>query len=516
MPGAGVVVGTHQWLGKVVVLALLSAVLGIPVAVSVSAPAEAAARTGTVVVTIKAPAGVPATVRLTSKGRTKVARKRAAGTSTRVRLTVPVGRWRVAPKDTVTEAGTYEGAASRSTVRVRAGRTTGVTVAYEQVRTPGNVALTITAPAGVPGTVRLVSGAETILAGKAPAGTTQTLDLDVPPGQWQVVAEDVVHDSVLFTGTPGAPVLDVPATGTVAARVDYAPAPSVSDLHIAAIEPTRIELGWTGPSADATYSVRRAVGATAPASVGAGTPVTLEGAKAVDTSVSPGATYAYSVFAQATGSSQWVGPVSTVVTAPPSSMAGETAAVVTNPSTIMVTDAAAVATSAAGGTVTSTVPAGRTPVLGQSWVLPPDTDIPTGYLGNVVSISPDGRSVQLEPAALADAFDYLDINVPSFQSLPVQTAAAGRRAARGVISCGGEVEGELDVDRDLQPYGDIHATLTKKKVFGKNIPVGQPSTASSASRRPCRRRRRSRPVPAASSTCPRSPSGSWPARCRWS
>jgi hypothetical protein len=467
------VVGIRRWLGQGLVLALTSAALGIPVAASVSAPASAAARTGTVVVTIKTPAGVPATVRLTSKGRAKVAKKPAAGTSTKVRLTVPVGRWRVTPRDTVTDTDVYEGTASRSSVRVRSGRTASLTVRYSKVATLGNVALTINTPDGVPGTVRLESGGETLVAGKAPEGTTETVHLDVPPGSWQVVAEDVVDDSALFTGTPDPAVLEVPDSGAVSASVDYAAAPSISDLHVVAIEPTRIELGWTEPSAGAGYVVRRAAGTTAPGSVGAGTPVPVDATTATDAAITPGETYAYSVFAQAAGSSAWVGPVSTVVTAPPTDLSGETAAAVTNPSTVMITDAAAVATTAAAGRVTSTVPAGRTPVVGQSWVLPPDTDIPTGYLGLVVAISPDGQSVELEPAALADAFDYLEVNVPSFASLPVQQVGpGGRAAARGVISCGGEVEGDLDVTRDLKPYGDIHATLTKKKILGKNFPVG--------------------------------------------
>ena len=96
----------------------------------------------------------------------------------------------------------------------------------------------------------------------------------------------------------------------------------------------------------------------------------------------------------------------------------------------MITNPAAVVTSASNGKVTTSVPTGRTPTLGQSRVLPPDTDIPTGYLGKVTAISADGKSVTLAPAGLAEAFDYLDINVPSFEALPVQTLPAGLGSAR--------------------------------------------------------------------------------------
>ena len=44
--------------------------------------------------------------------------------------------------------------------------------------------------------------------------------------------------------------------------------------------------------------------------------VAVDGASATDTEVSPGETYAYSVFAQAAGSSAWVGQVSTIVRPP--------------------------------------------------------------------------------------------------------------------------------------------------------------------------------------------------------
>ena len=258
----------------------------------------------------------------------------------------------------------------------------------------------------------------------------------------------------------------------------YSQAPSVRDLHVVAIEPTRVQLAWTEPSAGAGYSVRRAQGSSAPATVSEGTAIAVDGASATDTAVSPGQTYSYSVFAQASGSSTWVGPVSTTVTAPPARLSGETATVVTNPATVMVTNPDAVVTSASDGQVTTSVPAGRTPTLGQSWVLPADTDIPTGYLGRVIAISADGSSVALAPAGLADAFDYLDINVPSFESLPVQASPAGPGSARGsrasvVMACDAGTDGStLSIDRDLDPYGNLHATLTKTEILGKDVPVG--------------------------------------------
>jgi len=329
--------------------------------------------------------------------------------------------------------------------------------------------------------VRLQSGDITRVATKPPAGTSATVRLTVLAGSWQVAPQQIVDDSALFVGAASESAVEVPSGGSASATVTYSQAPSVRDLHLVAIEPTRVQLAWIEPSAGASYSVRRAQGASAPATVSEGTLIAVDGASATDSQVSPGTTYAYSVFAQATGSNTWVGPVSTIVTAPPTRVSGETATVVTNPATVMVTNPDAVVTSAINGQVTTSVPAGRTPTLGQSWVLPADTDIPTGYLGKVTAVSTDGKSVTLAPAGLADAFDYLDINVPSFESLPVQVLPAGPGSAResrgstarGVISCSGGLDGSrLEIDRDLDPYGDLHATLTKTKVLGKNVPVG--------------------------------------------
>ena len=171
--------GIRYWLGRALTLVLLGALLSAPLAGT--APAVAVARTGTIVVTIKTPAGVPGDVRLTSHGRAKVVRKAAAGTTVTVRLTVPVGGWRVSPRQIATSAALYAGSSTRSVVRVRAGRTSAVTVTYQKMTSAGTLELTINTPAGVPGTVRLQSAGATRMAVKPPAGTSEVVRLSVPP-----------------------------------------------------------------------------------------------------------------------------------------------------------------------------------------------------------------------------------------------------------------------------------------------------------------------------------------------
>ncbi|WP_148613415.1 hypothetical protein [Nocardioides rubriscoriae] len=471
----------RHWLSRAVALTLLTALVSVTHLTATAAgpiPRAAVPKVGTVVMTIRTPAGVPGKVRLTSAGKTRTFTKAARGTTIRVRMQVPVGRWRVSPQQVSAGSALYAGSSTRQVVQVRAGRTSALTVSYTKKASTGTLVLVIDAPDGVPGTVGLQSGSQSRVATKPPAGTSATVRLSVPAGSWRVAPRDVVGESALYAGIADRAVLSVAPGGTATATVAYSAVPSVRDLHVTAIEPTRVQLAWTAPADGAVYVVRRAPGTVAPASATAGSAVPVDGLTATDTEVIAGQTVTYSVFAQSPGSSSWVGPVSTVVTPPPVVVSGETAAVVTDPATVMITDPDQVVTSAAAGRVTVSVPAGRTPVVGQSWVLPPDTDLPTGYLGKVSSVAADGRSVALVPAGLADAFDYLDIDVPSFASLPGRRlgpagpGARGPDADRGVISCDSGVEGTLAIDRDLDPYGDLHATLTTTEIFGKNIPVG--------------------------------------------
>lgn len=472
----------RAWARFLTPVVLATALSATPAVVRVAPASAAPVRTGTVVVTVKTPAGVPGLVRLTSNGRAKVVRKAAAGTSRTVRLVVPVGRWRVAPQQVRSGSALYTAVASASALQVRSGRTAAVTVTYRKQAPLGTIALEIRTPEGVPGTVRLTSGVTTRLATKAPEGTSSVVRLQVPAGEWRLQPEAVTVGSELYVGSATGSVLRVSTGRTATATATYSRAPTVRDLHVSAIEPTRVQLTWVEPSAGATYVVRRATGASAPAGPEDGTSVLTDGVTATDVDAVPGATYAYSVFARETDTSEWTGPVSTVVTTPSAAPTGETAAVVTNPATVTVTDPGVVTTSADDAGVTASVPHGLAPALGQPWVLPPDTGIPTGFLGTVVAVSPDGRSVQLEPAGLADAFDHLDIRVPSFADLALQAAAvapstsasSGRadRARRGVISCGTDFERDLDVERDLDPYGSLHATLAKTEFLGKKIPIG--------------------------------------------
>lgn len=340
----------------------------------------------------------------------------------------------------------------------------------------GTLVMTIKTPDGVPGVVALKSDGRKRLLTKKPVGERIRVKVTLPVGRWTVAPQQVVHDSAVFTGGSSSNRVRVRAGRQSSVAVTYRRAPSVTDLRVARIDRTSLDLSWQSPSPDAEYAARMTNGTVPPASATAGTEVPLSGTTANATGLSAASEYAFSVFAREPGTSKWWGPVSTTVTTPSVDLGGETVAAVTNPATVMVTDPGTVAVSVADGTVRSTVPAGTVPIVGQPWVLPPSAALPSGFVGTVLRVATDGTSVVLAAGGLADAFDYLEIRVPDLSNIPTRTPSSDRRSrlsTAGVgVACSGSVEESIVVDPSFDPFGHFNATLTKYKILGKNVPVG--------------------------------------------
>jgi hypothetical protein len=129
---------------------------------------------------------------------------------------------------------------------------------------------------------------------------------------------------------------------------------------------------------------------------------------AVDLGLRPGAVYSHALFTRETRG--WIGPVA--MTVGTVSRDPTVAAYVAPPSTVIVSATDGDKPTVTAGGVSVQLAAGRaTPVIGAGFVLPVSPTLPAGYLGQVTSVSADGRSVSLIPAGLADAFDYYKINV---------------------------------------------------------------------------------------------------------
>ena len=131
-----------------------------------------------------------------------------------------------------------------------------------------------------------------------------------------------------------------------------------------------------------------------------------------------------------------------------------------------------------------TLAGGRaTPLIGAAFVLPVSATLPGGYLGKVASISPDGRSVHLVAAGLADAFDYyrIDADLSTLSPKVIRALAhnASARTARpsaiahsaaGLCRLGGSLRtGVVLHSVTFQPGGHFSSSLVKN---GWGIPTG--------------------------------------------
>src|ERR1022692_2016606 len=108
---------------------------------SMAATASTIAATGKIVVTIRAPRGVPADVTLTGPRKTVFA-KAAAGPSKSVSRKLPTGNYRVRPQPVISKGVLYQ-SPSHQIVTVAAGRTIRITVTFSRIRAddpdPGDV-----------------------------------------------------------------------------------------------------------------------------------------------------------------------------------------------------------------------------------------------------------------------------------------------------------------------------------------------------------------------------------------
>lgn len=115
-------------------LATVLPVVVASIGATISTPAQAAGgHRGTLKVTIKAPKGVPASVVIT--GRARLTTGKAPGGTKHVDvLRTKTGSYRIAPRPITYHGKVYRGAASRSAVKVRGGKTTKVVVVYHRLK----------------------------------------------------------------------------------------------------------------------------------------------------------------------------------------------------------------------------------------------------------------------------------------------------------------------------------------------------------------------------------------------
>jgi len=222
-----------------------------------------------------------------------------------------------------------------------------------------------------------------------------------------------------FTADDGARDLHVTTVSQTGFGLSWT-APATGSLSWTT--PAAGSAGWTAPATGPKFFLRRLTGSSAPQRVTQGVNVPVNGTSATDQGLKSGTQYSYSLFTW--NGLQLSGPlIITVSTAPP---AGSTnASYVAEPSTLIAT-AADVVSAVTTGTGVQVVLADQVAprLVGSAVILPVSSTLPGGYLGVVNAVSADGRTVDLVPGGLSDAFDYYELSVDSFTTDPNLLTAA--------------------------------------------------------------------------------------------
>jgi alpha-tubulin suppressor-like RCC1 family protein len=308
-------------------------------------------------------------------------------------------------------------------------------------------------PKGVPSSVRLVG--RTKIAVTQDADGPRTTRAVVKPGPYRLKAAPATFDGKTFIPVLSRSSVRVGRGETVAISVRMRRVRLASDLAGAGLTSTSASLVWRAPRG-ADVRVRRALGLKGPSSISAGDHVKLSAADArrrrtTDGGLKPGTTYTYTLFSRAPDGRWLSSPGLTMSTS-----ADGAPAYAVKPGVMLLSSADSERASIdAYGVVTVDPPSGSPAMLGAAVVLPPSPDLPTGYVGRVASILPDG-SLSLEQGDFASVFDYFDGSV-DLATVPVLVDGAPSGALRTAARTGSGGVGwgcELSSGIDLRPAFD--------------------------------------------------------------
>jgi hypothetical protein len=303
----------------------------------------------------------------------------------------------------------------------------------------GTIHVVIGTPRGVPAAVDLLGQAQHT-ATKPPSGTGSKTSFSVLPGTYLVRAPGITYDGRFYQPFKLPHSVTVrPGRSTVVTAVYVGPV-GARDLQATSIGTTSMGLGWTAAKASAV-ALRRTTGDTPVTDRTKGSPVPVQGAAALDSGLEPGTTYSYSLFTRV--GRTWVGPLT--MTAGTAAAADSTdAAYIAPPTTLLADPGDVVSASTTGsGVRLALAPQVPTRLLRSAVVLPQSEGLPGGFLGVVTGVSADGRTVDLAPGGITDAFDYYSLSVPEISGVMTEVGPAS--APAGAPSGAGAREGEDDV-----------------------------------------------------------------------
>jgi hypothetical protein len=285
--------------------------------------------------------------------------------------------------------------------------------------TDGEIRLDVDVPEGGVALVELRDAAGEQVLRSVVVDADRVVTLSMPAGTYRVLPRRVAVHGERFVGRSQSLVARVGIGTSTTVDVDYTRSLGVQALKVTEIGRSDVTVDWEAELGDDT-TVWRLEGDDAPTRPGQGTQVTLRDTTSfVDSGLTPGGVYTYSIFARPGDGSfgrDDVDPVSITVSTEDDDPA--TPLFVLSPGT-RILDAADFTAFSTGSSLVLQLAAGvPTPTPGTIYSVPVTAALPGGFLGEVVAVSADGRKVELVAAALASAFDLYSMDVQDISALP--------------------------------------------------------------------------------------------------
>jgi hypothetical protein len=293
---------------------------------------------------------------------------------------------------------------------------------------PGTIRLTFTAPDEGTALIEISRAASpapqhTVVHGP---GDDDSVDIEVQPGTYRIMPRPMFVNDQRYVAKSDPVLVRVKSGNVRTSNVVYRWSKGVQNLRATAVTATSISLDWDAELGHGT-TVWRTNGDDPPVRPGVGTLVTVGGSSLVDTGLTPGATFSYSIFALPGDAGFGLNhgdPVTiTVGTASDGATSSQPLFVLNPRASVLSTDDFVAATPTGDGVRLDLRPGFATPVPGAILALPVTPSLLGGYLGEVTSVSADGRTVWLTVAAMAAAFDLYDLTVTTFADPAVATQA---------------------------------------------------------------------------------------------
>lgn len=358
---------------------------------------------------------------------------------------------------------------------------TAAPTAAHAAATDGTLAIDVDVPTGGTALLEVRNATGTSVVRSLVVAQDSIVKVLAPAGTYKILPRQVLVGGERYIGKAQPLTALVKAGQTRTVDVDYVRSLGVQHLRVTGLSATSVTVDWDVTSG-ADTTVWRLEGDKAPTKQGQGTQVTLtDSSLFTDSGLTPGRVYSYSVFARpgdgAFGRDD-VDPVSLTVSTEDNDPT--TPSFVLSPGTRILATGEFTPSAGQDNLVLDLAPGVTTPTPGTVLSVPPSATLPGGYLGEVVSVSADGRRVVLVAAPLAAAFDLYKLEISDIAALPapeyfpsspkpmMQSSAQTKALAAVPYQCEGS--SQVTIDPDLSQSHAGHADVTVDKYQIKYLP----------------------------------------------